>query len=455
MAAAGLSSLSHSLKSMAEAKPQSLKIAVGPLKKVRATTSRKTKTRRKLLEAKKMKEHAKELAYRSFLFMGLSIIFVVGPWQVAFQNDFGVSAVYFDLLSTSLLLMGEFLRKGKKTFTSWAKTLLLAFPFASLLKPLVMTRPLVHAFWLIKSPRAIKELSDTKFLDTFPSLKRHYGLVITIALIGLFIHFFACIWITLTGNEGDPTTVYIKAVYWTVTTIATVGYGDITPTTNASRIFAMAVMFFGVGFYGFIVSRISTFLFQKDRRSEAHNEKMEHLTAFLHHYKIPGQLRGEVFSFYEHRLLAKMNDEEEEILTELPSGLKHEIQTYLNVAPLSRTQIFKGCSEACLKDAAVALERKVVSPKEMIIQRGDVGKEMYIIAHGSVRVLVDTQTVATLSKGQSFGETALIKEEPRSADVESISYGDLYVLTKEHFEKLMLNHEDLRENVIKSQKNKE
>jgi hypothetical protein len=114
MAAAGLSSLSHSLKSMAEAKPQSLKIAVGPLKKVRATTSRKTKTRRKLLEAKKMNEHARELAYRSFLFMGLSIIFVVGPWQVAFQNDFGVSAVYFDLLSTFVLLMGEFLRKGKK-----------------------------------------------------------------------------------------------------------------------------------------------------------------------------------------------------------------------------------------------------------------------------------------------------------------------------------------------------
>ena len=394
----------------------------------------------------------KEIIYRFLLFMSLIFIFAVGPWEVAFQNSFGETAVYLDILTSILIVVAEFFRTGSKNVQTWGKTLLLAFPFASSMSFLNFTRPLIHSFWLIKAPHAIKTLGNTKFLATLPAIKRHYNLIVTMALIGLFIHFFACIWITLTGGTEDPTTVYIKAVYWTVTTIATVGYGDITPTTNTSRIFAMIVMFFGVGFYGFIVSRISTFLFQNDRRSEAHNEKMDHLTSFLHHYRIPGNLRQEVFSFYEHRLLAKMNDEEEEILTELPSGLKNEIQTYLNIAPLSRTLIFKGCSEACLKDAAHSLERKVVNPKEMIINKGDVGYEMYIIAHGSVRVLIDSQTVATLGKGQSFGETALIKEEPRSADVESISYGELYVLTKSHFEALMLQHADLKENVIKSQK---
>ncbi len=399
-----------------------------------------------------MNTFRKEIIHRFLLFMSLILIFAVGPWEVAFQNSFGESAIYLDFLTSTLIVVAEFLREGKKNMRTWGKTLLLAFPFASSFSFFGLTRPLIHSLWLIKAPHAIKILANTKFLATLPGMKRHYNLIITMALIGLSIHFFACIWITLTGRAEDPTTVYIKAVYWTVTTIATVGYGDITPTTNTSRIFAMIVMFFGVGFYGFIVSRISTFLFQNDRRSEAHNEKMDHLTAFLHHYRIPGNLRQEVFSFYEHRLLAKMNDEEEEILTELPSGLKNEIQTYLNIAPLSRTLIFKGCSEACLKDAAHSLQRKVVNPKEMIINRGDVGYEMYIIAHGSVRVIIDSQTVATLGKGQSFGETALIKEEPRSADVESISYGDLYVLTKSHFEALMLQHADLRDNVIKSQK---
>ena len=393
----------------------------------------------------------KELLHRFLLFMSLILIFAVGPWEVAFQNSFRESAVFMDLLTSALILIAEVFGDGKKTTATWGKTLILAFPFATGLSYLHLTHPVIHSLWLIKAPLAIKILVDRKFLATLPAMKRHYNLIVTMALIGLSIHFFACIWITLTGRAEDPTTVYIKALYWTVTTIATVGYGDITPTTNTARIFAMIVMFFGVGFYGFIVSRISTFLFQNDRRSEAHNEKMDHLTAFLHHYRIPGNLRQEVFSFYEHRLLAKMNDDEEEILTELPSGLKHEIQTYLNIAPLSRTLLFKGCSEACLKDAAHSLQRKVVNPNEMIIKRGDVGYEMYIIAHGSVRVIIDSQTVATLGKGQSFGETALIKEEPRSADVESISYGDLYVLTKNHFEALMLQHSDLRDNVIKSQ----
>lgn len=47
----------------------------------------------------------------------------------------------------------------------------------------------------------------------------------------------------------------LDSVYFTVTTIATVGYGDLHPATKPGRIFAIGFIFIGVGTVGFVLSR--------------------------------------------------------------------------------------------------------------------------------------------------------------------------------------------------------
>ncbi len=50
---------------------------------------------------------------------------------------------------------------------------------------------------------------------------------------------------------------YFEAAYWLVTTAATVGYGDYVPVTQAGKITAMFAMILGVGFLGFILTRVT------------------------------------------------------------------------------------------------------------------------------------------------------------------------------------------------------
>ena len=61
---------------------------------------------------------------------------------------------------------------------------------------------------------------------------------------------------------------------------------------------------------------------------------------------------------------------------------------------------------------------------EVIIKQGDIGDEFYIIISGSIRIeLVKelfgekqrSQVLVTLGPGDSFGELALLNEEPRAA----------------------------------------
>jgi voltage-gated potassium channel len=45
-------------------------------------------------------------------------------------------------------------------------------------------------------------------------------------------------------------------VWWAVTTVSTVGYGDITPTTDGGRAIAITVMLVGIGFVAILTAAV-------------------------------------------------------------------------------------------------------------------------------------------------------------------------------------------------------
>ena len=66
--------------------------------------------------------------------------------------------------------------------------------------------------------------------------------------------------------EPETFTNYGKAWWWAVQTVATVGYGDITPQTTAGRLVATAVMIFGVALVPTATSIVVAILLDRHRR---------------------------------------------------------------------------------------------------------------------------------------------------------------------------------------------
>jgi voltage-gated potassium channel len=67
--------------------------------------------------------------------------------------------------------------------------------------------------------------------------------------------------------EKEPTAW--DGIWWAVTTMATVGYGDIYPQTDLGRVIAMAVMVVGIGFGSLLVGTIAERFIAADTRAEA------------------------------------------------------------------------------------------------------------------------------------------------------------------------------------------
>ena len=64
------------------------------------------------------------------------------------------------------------------------------------------------------------------------------------------------------------------AIWWTVTTITTVGYGDLVPVTNAGKIVSMILQFFGVIMYGSLIAMVNIAL-NRHQSEYRHKRVME------------------------------------------------------------------------------------------------------------------------------------------------------------------------------------
>lgn len=264
--------------------------------------------------------------------------------------------------------------------------------------------------------------------------------------IMLGIHFISCGWMILNPQTNmDPVTYYNISLYWTITTLTTVGYGDITPQTNTARIFTMGVMLIGVATYGIIIGNFSRMIMLADKYREEKKEKMSGLHQFLKFYNIPASLQRQVFSFYNHLLTQNISEQDTKIINELPQALQNELAIYMKIKLIRNVHIFKDCSTPCLKMIAQRLEQTYLSPYEYIIKKGEMGSEMFIIGHGEVEVTMGEKVVAQLKAGQFFGEIALLEETIRSADVKSKAYCDLYTFKKEDFLEVTEKYPDLME----------
>ncbi|OUR94132.1 hypothetical protein A9Q84_17635 [Halobacteriovorax marinus] len=267
----------------------------------------------------------------------------------------------------------------------------------------------------------------------------------------MVIHWIACGWSLIYPTlETNITTHYIKSLYWAITTLTTIGYGDITPDTNLGRIYTMPIMILGVGIYGFVIANVTRLFTTADRHKELSKQRLGDVANYMKYYKIPERLQGQVFGYYNHLINKRFTENDSSIISDLPMALQNELQTYMNMKLIRTVPVFKNCSHSCLKDVSAALVQKSYSPGQNVIRIGEIGDEMFMIGHGTVEVIFkDGTVVASLHEGQIFGEAALLRETTRNADVRAQTYCDLYILKKADFLEIIEKHPDLLDSMEK------
>ena len=105
---------------------------------------------------------------------------------------------------------------------------------------------------------------------------------------------------------------------------------------------------------------------------------------------------------------------------------------------LSKIPLFENLGSQSLNQLARSLTKKSYTDGSYIITQGEIGEEFFVIYRGSVRVTKtgddgkETELVV-LSEGEVFGERALIKKEPRAANIIAAGPVECYYLDRNNF----------------------
>jgi hypothetical protein len=95
--------------------------------------------------------------------------------------------------------------------------------------------------------------------------------------------------------------------------------------------------------------------------------------------------------------------------------------------------LFDGLPPEVLEGLARNLAPNTTHATDHVIVQGDVGDRFYLISAGEFDVSIDGRFITTLGPGQGFGEIALLRDVPRTADVTARTDGLLYSLEREPF----------------------
>ncbi|MEZ4697350.1 MAG: cyclic nucleotide-binding domain-containing protein [Rhodothermales bacterium] len=264
-----------------------------------------------------------------------------------------------------------------------------------------------------------------------------YGLALT-------AHWIACGWISLRSTEaaaGPSAAVYVHALYWCVSTLTTVGYGDVVPTNNAQSLYAVLVMILGVGVYAYVIGNIATILTNMDPARTRYLQQMERLGAFVRYRRIPSDLQRRIREYYDYVWERRLGYDESLILGSLPAGLRDDVALFLKRDFLERVPLFVEVPDAFVRNVALKLTSEIFTPGDYVVRAGEAGREMYFIVRGSVEVLSpDGNVLTNLSEGDFFGEIALLEDRPRNASVRAIDYCDVYRLSRSVFDEIAAHH---------------
>jgi len=68
-------------------------------------------------------------------------------------------------------------------------------------------------------------------------------------------------------GEGQRLNSFFDSLWWSTTTITTVGYGDVFPTTGAGRVVAAITMVVGISTFAIVTARVASFLVRGESSS--------------------------------------------------------------------------------------------------------------------------------------------------------------------------------------------
>lgn len=318
---------------------------------------------------------------------------------------------------------------------------------------------LPRLYKLFRLARILKALKRTAYSSLSERIQefiqmnsRLWKLIKFLISVFLCVHIMACFWFFSARIDSfEPETwvvrygfvddgiwsQYLTSTYWTVTTVVTVGYGDISAGTNKEMMLAIAWMVIGVGFYSFTISSLASFLTAVDGREAVLSAKLAAIQEFANETDIPDATRLKVRNAIRYNTVKRGTvwSDQNSLFAELPKSLRYEVVTTMYGGIYRLFPFFSKRDAAFTSFVMPRLRPLKLASDEYLYHEGDYADEVYFISSGRVNFVLTGSEIAYKSflRGSYIGEEEVLLQVHRRDNVQCFGETELLVLSQQDF----------------------
>ena len=329
---------------------------------------------------------------------------------------------------------------------------------------------------LSKLFRALKTKQLLHFFTTSTSMQRCIGifkrydgvtrLLNAVNLVAILCHLMACMWFfsAKLGDLGPDTwvyradlqdaddfTLYLTSFYWAITTLTTVGFGEINAHSSMEMLLAMIWMLFGVGFYSFVMGTLSSMMTGLDGDTAFLETRLQTVDLFAKDTNLPKrtvkQISGEIRSITEGIILTE--SQRLKLVRELSRKLRTEVVREMYGGAADVLEVLKGVNTTCLARVMTQAERRSCAARTQLYAERDAAEHVFFLLSGRVRLIISKRNLVfkTIVSGSFFGESEVLENGLRDFTAEAETLCDLLILAKDVFLEILEKFPDIKSKV--------